>query len=279
MGGAEWGGAAVDPKGVMYINASEMASIATLKDTLRENELALLSPGKRLYTEYCVGCHGADFAGNPASGFPGLVGVGKRRTREAMANLIATGAGRMPGFPMLADGDKQVVIDYVLGLEKAGAGPEPSGPKPVKVFQPYFLNGYVQFLDRDGLPGGQSRRQGNAHGHRPEQWKTALARDARRIQGIDRPGDTANGHSKPTEARSPRLPGCSVHRRHHGRHVSRLRRTDGQNPFGRPSCPAGGNATPCTYEVGGRQYIVVACGGSRVPAQKKGDSFVAFALP
>jgi quinoprotein glucose dehydrogenase len=48
---------------------------------------------------------------------------------------------------------------------------------------------------------------------------------------------------------------------------------------------AAGNATPCTYEAGGRQYVVIAAGGGagqRVPERwdsKPGDAFVAFALP
>jgi quinoprotein glucose dehydrogenase len=41
---------------------------------------------------------------------------------------------------------------------------------------------------------------------------------------------------------------------------------------------AGGYATPCTYEVEGRQYVVVAAGGGK-GFTKAGDEFVAFALP
>jgi len=43
--------------------------------------------------------------------------------------------------------------------------------------------------------------------------------------------------------------------------------------------PAGGYATPSTYMVGGRQYIVIAAGGAGKMETKAGDSFVAFALP
>ena len=42
--------------------------------------------------------------------------------------------------------------------------------------------------------------------------------------------------------------------------------------------PAGGYATPCTYEVGGRQYVAVACGGGNRARTKSGDQYVAFAL-
>lgn len=42
--------------------------------------------------------------------------------------------------------------------------------------------------------------------------------------------------------------------------------------------PAAGYATPSTYEVGGRQYVVIACGGGKL-GTRSGDSYVAFALP
>ena len=43
--------------------------------------------------------------------------------------------------------------------------------------------------------------------------------------------------------------------------------------------PAGGYATPSTYMVNGRQYIVIAAGGAGKMETKAGDAFVAFALP
>ena len=41
--------------------------------------------------------------------------------------------------------------------------------------------------------------------------------------------------------------------------------------------PAAGNATPSIYELGGRQYIVIVCGGGKNGAAS-GSSIVAFAL-
>lgn len=42
---------------------------------------------------------------------------------------------------------------------------------------------------------------------------------------------------------------------------------------------AGGYATPCTYAVNGRQFVVIAAGGGGKLETRSGDSFVAFALP
>ena len=42
--------------------------------------------------------------------------------------------------------------------------------------------------------------------------------------------------------------------------------------------PAGGYATPSTYEIDGKQYIVIAAGGGGKCGTQSGDSYVAFTL-
>ena len=41
---------------------------------------------------------------------------------------------------------------------------------------------------------------------------------------------------------------------------------------------AAGYATPTTYMVNGKQYVVIACGGGKL-GTKSGDSYIAFGLP
>ena len=43
--------------------------------------------------------------------------------------------------------------------------------------------------------------------------------------------------------------------------------------------PVGGYATPSTYMIGDRQYIVIAAGGGGKLLTKSGDYYLAFALP
>jgi quinoprotein glucose dehydrogenase len=43
--------------------------------------------------------------------------------------------------------------------------------------------------------------------------------------------------------------------------------------------PAGGYASPSTYQVGGKQYIVIAAGGGGKMLTKSADYYLAFALP
>ena len=43
--------------------------------------------------------------------------------------------------------------------------------------------------------------------------------------------------------------------------------------------PAAGIATPSVYEVAGKQFLVIACGGGGKQRTRSGDKYVAFALP
>ena len=43
--------------------------------------------------------------------------------------------------------------------------------------------------------------------------------------------------------------------------------------------PAGGQATPMTYRLNDKQYVVIAAGGHGKLGTKQGDSLVAFTLP
>jgi quinoprotein glucose dehydrogenase len=43
--------------------------------------------------------------------------------------------------------------------------------------------------------------------------------------------------------------------------------------------PYGGYAPPATYEVNGRQYVVIAATGGGKLEGETGDAYVAFALP
>jgi quinoprotein glucose dehydrogenase len=42
--------------------------------------------------------------------------------------------------------------------------------------------------------------------------------------------------------------------------------------------PAGGYATPCTYAVGNKQYLAIACGGGNRQQTPSGDQYVTFSL-
>jgi quinoprotein glucose dehydrogenase len=272
-GGAEWGGAAVDPDGMLYVNANEMAWLFSLRPTPKADELAQLSPGHRLYTVNCQTCHGPERKGNAASGYPSLVAIGQRRDRAYVSNLIGHGKGMMPGFPTLSAQEKQALLAFLFGDEKTEATPIASGQK--EPYVPYKFNGYHKFLDSKGYAGikppwgtltaidlntGEHRWQ-QPLGELPE--LTAKGIPPTGTENYGGPVVTAGGVLFIAATKD------GMFRAFDKKTGKRL----WQTPL-----PAAGFATPSTYAVNGKQYVVVACGGTKL-GTKKGDSYIAFALP
>ncbi|HEX6550654.1 MAG TPA: PQQ-binding-like beta-propeller repeat protein, partial [Gammaproteobacteria bacterium] len=54
--------------------------------------------------------------------------------------------------------------------------------------------------------------------------------------------------------------------------------TESGKPLWDVKLPAGGQATPMTYSINGRQYVVIAAGGYK-DASTRGDYLIAYALP
>jgi quinoprotein glucose dehydrogenase len=272
-GGAEWGGAAVDPDGIMYVNANEMAWMANLSPTPKDDELTNLSPGQRVYTLNCVVCHGPERKGNPKSGYPSLVDIGQRRERDYVSNIISNGKGMMPGFTAITGTEKQALIAFLFGderVEAASTSNEKKGP-----FVPYKFNGYNKFLDSKGYPaisppwGTLTAIDLNTGKH---VWQKTLGElKELTAKGIAPTGTENYGGPVITAGGILFIAATKdgMFRAFDKKTGKLLWQTE---------LPAAGFATPSTYEVNGKQFVVVACGGTKL-GTKKGDSYVAFALP
>ncbi|GAB4010104.1 hypothetical protein GCM10028808_20240 [Spirosoma migulaei] len=275
-GGPEWGGAAVDPDGILYVNANEMAWLFSLSATLKVDELAQLSPGNRLYTTYCVACHGPDRNGNPSSGYPSLVNISQRRDRAYVSKLITSGKGMMPGFSVITTEQKEALLAFLFNDEKVETVATTSGttakPGP---YVPYRFNGYTKFLDNKGYPaikppwGTLTAIDLNTG---QQVWQKTLGEFAELTkQGIP-PTGTEN-YGGPVITKGGLL---FIAATKDGMFRAYDKKTG--HLLWQTQLPAAGFATPSTYEVNGKQYIVVACGGAKLGVPK-GDSYVAFALP
>ena len=130
-GGAEWGGAAADPEGILYVNANEMAWVQTMVETPKFDNNANLSGGEKLYKSYCVACHGADRKGNPKSNYPSLVDIEKRKDKAYLNQIVSNGKGMMPGFTTLSATEKQAIVSFIIGDEKKEVGTVVATSKPV----------------------------------------------------------------------------------------------------------------------------------------------------
>jgi glucose dehydrogenase len=129
LGGAEWGGPAVDPKrGVIFVNSNEAACVVALTENKPSR-----STGERTYHNQCSVCHDDKRAGSPPT-YPSLVDVGKRLSPAQIETTILQGKGRMPAFPNLEGTYLQKLVQF---LEIAGEpGPSEDGGKAKDAAKP-----------------------------------------------------------------------------------------------------------------------------------------------
>jgi glucose dehydrogenase len=108
LGGAEWGGPAIDPRrGVIFINSNEWACVVALT----ENKPAR-STGERTYHNQCSVCHNDDRKGSPPT-YPSIVDVSKHLSQSEIETTILQGKGRMPAFPNLKGDYLQSLVKYL----------------------------------------------------------------------------------------------------------------------------------------------------------------------
>ncbi|MCE7060017.1 PQQ-binding-like beta-propeller repeat protein [Dyadobacter sp. CY343] len=273
-GGAEWGGAAADPnEGILYVNSNEMAWILTMKDTPKASEMSSLSPGEKVYTTYCTTCHGPQRQGNAKSGYPSLVDIGSRRDRAFVSQIVSSGKGMMPGFPMLTADEKQALVSFLFGDEKVEAASEVAASD--KIYLPYQSTGYNKFLDKNGLPaiappwGTLNAIDLNTGKYL---WKIPFG-ETESLKAKGAPMTGSENYGGPVVTASGLLFIAATK-------DGKFRVYDKKNGrlLWQTTLPAAGFATPSTYEVNGKQFVVIACGGTKL-GTKKGNQYVAFALP
>jgi quinoprotein glucose dehydrogenase len=266
-GGAEWGGQAFDPQtGLFYVNANDLAWTGGLTETSAGNS------ARRVYQTNCANCHGDDRSGAPPQ-IPALTGLGGRKTAQEIVAVIRQGAGRMPSFPNLSATGATGVAQFLLdGEDKELAGAGATGAAR------YRFTGYHRFLDPDGYPaveppwGTLSAINLNTGEYA---WKIPLGEyPALAAQGVKDTGSENYGGPIVTAGGLVFIAATNFDRK--------FRAFDKRTGalLWEATLPFSGNATPITYELGGRQYVVIyATGGKAGRGGPAGGVYVAYALP
>lgn len=228
--------------------------------------------GAEIYRDNCAACHGDKMEGIPPS-FPTLVGLGTRMTSAQLSKLIHAGKGNMPAQPEIEGSKLEALLQY-LKVEPGSPQADPAGD-----FIPdrYTFTGYRKFLDPDGYPAIAPP------------WGTFSAIDLKtgkylwRIPLGEYPDLVATG-MKNTGSENYGGPvvtaggvvfiGATVYDR-------KFRAFDNRTGqlLWETLLPFAGVATPSTYMLDGKQYVVIAASGGRDPKGPTGGMYVAFALP
>lgn len=298
-GGAEWGGAAMDPAGIMYVNGTEAPWILTLVEasvgsTANKTELA-----RGHYLQNCTACHGADFAGNRLQNIPTLSGVATRLSREEIVARITNGKGAMPAFGFLPKATIELLADYLTNPVAAAAGDSatptsaltsakthtdplptagaagPSAPVTTTSAIPWVVGKHERFTDANGYPaikppwGTLNAIDLNSGEYL---WKVPLGEYPElTAKGMPLTGTNNYGGPIVTAGGVVFIAATSD---------AMIRAFDAKTgrTLWQAKLPTSGYATPATYRAGGRQYVVIACGGGKLGSPSD-DVYVAFALP
>jgi quinoprotein glucose dehydrogenase len=270
-GGGEWGGAAVDPDAVLYVNASDVPWIAAMRESARVRPWSgAPRSGAAVYAAVCAGCHGLDRARGQGRA-PALLDIPARVPVETAREILLWGRGFMPSFANLRGDERRAVLEY-LGYR---VDPGDTVSQIRQSASPYEFVGYERWKDSSGYPaikppwGTLSAIDLNTGDYR---WRIPLGEFAELtargipVTGTEQYGGpivTAGGLLFIAATQDAKL-------RAFDKKTGRL--------LWESTLPAPGYATPCTFAVGGKQFVVIAAGGGKLGSTSS-DTYVAYALP
>lgn len=222
------------------------------------------------YQQRCALCHGDHLQG-VAPSFPAILGVGNRLTTAQLTQLIQKGGKLMPPLPDIEGKDLAALLAWL------GVHDKLTPPSAAPGTDAYTFTGYRKFLDPDGYPAiAPPWGTLNAIDLKTGKylWRIPLGEYPDLVrQGMTHTGSENYGGPIVT-AGGVLFIGATVY----DRQFRAFDTATGQLLW-QTTLPFAGMATPATYMVNGRQYVVIASSGGRDPKSPTGGSYIAFALP
>ena len=273
-GGAEWTGACVDQDtGRLYVTASQIGWLITVArdDDPPDDPNAPKTRGRMIYETICAQCHGTNRLGLGTA--PALRGLRHRLTDEQIIHQVRTGSNAMPAHAenVISEPDLKALADYLMLRDR------PLPPAPPTPERPRYRDaGYPKFYDHEGYPANKppwgtlnciDLNTGKLlwkvpHGEYPELAAAGVPKTG--TENYGGPIVTAGGLVFCAGARDNKLWAYDK---------------DTGAALWSANLPWTGSAPPATYQVNGRQYVVIAASGGNKIGTPYGDAFVAFALP
>jgi quinoprotein glucose dehydrogenase len=209
--------------------------------------------------------------------FPSLIDLKKRMGVYDVTRLLYYGNGRMPIFRSLGSEQITALAKYVV-QNSDGTLSHTSDAKPdPNLSRRFTINGYQRFSDPDGYPAAKppwgtlsaiDLATGNYLWRIPFGEYPELA-----ATGLKNTGSENYGGAVVT-AGGLLFIGATIF-------DNKFRAFDKKSGklLWETVLPASAVATPATYEIGGRQFVVVAVGGGKNAKVKTQAIYMAFALP
>ena len=178
----------------------------------------------------------------------------------------------MPPYPDLKGPDMDALLRFLEVSDKI----QPAAPSADSSHE-YVFTGYRKFLDPDGYPAiAPPWGTLNAIDLKTGRylWKITLGEYPELAQkGMKNTGSELYGGPIVTRGGVLFIGATVYDRKFHAFD------TQTGKLLWETTLPYSGNATPATYMVDGRQYVVIAASGARDPKGPAGGAYVAFALP
>ncbi len=226
--------------------------------------------GANAYRDHCAICHGDHREGIPPS-FPVLVGLGGRLSEAQTIEMIHKGKGRMPPMPDIEGPELEGLLRYLGVNASAHVEPETAGEDR------YTFTGYRKFLDPEGYPAiAPPWGTLNAIDLKTGQyrWKIPFGEYPDLAEGGMKNTGTENYGGPIVTAGGVLFIGATVYDRRFHAFDTRTGKLLWEYEL-----PFAGMATPSTYMIDGRQYVVTVSSGGRDPKSPVGGAYVSFALP
>jgi quinoprotein glucose dehydrogenase len=209
-----------------------------------------------------------------------LTGIGQRLTTQQIQDRIHQGKGSMPAFATLIGKERDGLVGYLTAQNPVDLDPDrdalyssTADGAPMK----YRITGSNDFLDPDGYPaikppwGTLNAIDLNTGKYL---WKIPLGEYPElAAKGLTNTGSENYGGPIVT-AGDVLFIGATVYDK-------KFRAFDSLTGklLWETLLPNSAIATPATYMIDGKQYVVISAGGGKDPKGSSGSVYVAFALP
>ena len=270
-GGAEWTGGCIDPEGHLYVTANHIGWAITMfrDDDPPDDDNAPKTAGRLVFEKTCAVCHGRDRLGVGIS--PPLRGLRHHMSEEDITKQIRDGKNAMPANPLMREQDLKALVDYLLLRDRSIPSETPKTERPI-----YSFAGYPRFYDQEGYPANKppwgTLNCINLNTGKLE-WKVPLGEYAAlKAKGVPITGTENYGGAIVTASGLLFVSGTRDNK------IRAFDKTNGQELWS-AELPWAGSAPPATYEMAGRQYVVIPATGVGHLGTPRGDAWVAFALP